>query len=167
MAKVYRTAKGQTLDIGSLLLQNENTRAVGNMGVNARGDKINSENQIIKSRNEQMASQYSKIHKKQNLVKDEPVYKNANEAKAAKPSVKAPSVKNNTIPDTVNVQETVSSTVIEPEAVVTEAVVTEPEPQKVVASGLAGAIAKARSVEQHEEKTARQLQQEQEGVKRI
>ena len=34
-------------------------------------------------------------------------------------------------------------------------------------TGLAGAIAKARSVEQEEEKTLRQMKQEQEGVKRI
>ena len=46
--KTYKTSRGQALDIGSLLLQNENTRAVGNMGVNARGDKIGSGNDIIK-----------------------------------------------------------------------------------------------------------------------
>ena len=38
---------------------------------------------------------------------------------------------------------------------------------KSKATGLAGAIAKARSVEQTEEKTAKQLEQEKEGVKRI
>ena len=72
MSKTYRTAKGQLLDVGSLLLQNENTRAVGNMGVNARGDKINSDGAVIKGRNEQMQKQYSQVHKKvQKKTKDQ------------------------------------------------------------------------------------------------
>ena len=42
--KVYRTANGKMVDLGALQLQNENVRAVGNMGVNARGDIIDSGN---------------------------------------------------------------------------------------------------------------------------
>ena len=149
MAKVYRTAKGQSLDIGSLLLQNENTRAVGNMNVNARGDKINSENKIIKSRNDQMSAQYAKVHKKERLAQDAPVYKNAKEAREAQQNVK---------------EQPLSEPLVEE---VPKQVVEEPAPQKVPTSGLAGAIAKARSVEQEEEKTARQMEQEKSGVKRI
>ena len=40
MAKVYRTANGGKVDLGALILSNENTRAAGNMGVNARGDRL-------------------------------------------------------------------------------------------------------------------------------
>ena len=36
--KVYKSAMGQPIDLGALLLQNEQDRAVGNMNVNARGD---------------------------------------------------------------------------------------------------------------------------------
>ena len=149
MSKTYRTAKGQQLDIGSLLLQNENTRAVGNMGVNARGDKINSQGKVIKGRNEQMQAQYAQVHKQESLAKDQPVYTSAKQAQEA--ALMQPKVQP---------KEKVEA--VEPE-VVEEAVAT---PAKK-ASGLAGAIAKARSVEQQEEKTARQQEQEKQGVKRI
>lgn len=36
----YRTSMGQTLDMGALVLRNEKTPAVGNMGVDASGKKI-------------------------------------------------------------------------------------------------------------------------------
>ena len=166
--KVYRTSKGQALDIGSLLLQNENTRAVGNMGVNARGDKISSGNQIIKSRNEQMTQHYEKTYNKH--VKDEPVYKNIHEAQKAKVNTPTPTpTVETTQVETAPVETTqVETAPVETKVVSQEPIVnTEPEPQKIPLTGLAGAIAKARSVEQEEEKTARQLQQEKEGVKRI
>lgn len=58
--KVYRSAQGKMVDLGSLQLQNEEVRAVGNMGVNARGDRINSQNKAIDSRNQQVERQYQK-----------------------------------------------------------------------------------------------------------
>ena len=45
--KVYRSSQGKSVDLGALLLQNETVRAVGNMGVNARGDRINIQNKVI------------------------------------------------------------------------------------------------------------------------
>ena len=157
MSKTYRTAKGQRLDIGSLLLQNENTRAVGNMGVNARGDKINSQGKVIKGRNEQMQAQYAQVHKQESLAKDEPVYASAKQAQEAalmqpkvQPKEKVEAVEPKVVEETVAETETVEKAT----------------PAKK-ASGLAGAIAKARSVEQQEEKTARQQEQAKEGVKRI
>jgi len=154
MSKVYRTSKGQNLDIGALLLSNENTRAVGNMGVNARGDKINSENKTVRTRNESMDQHYRKTYSKH--VKDEPVYKSAKaarEAQANQPVQEQPVVEKTVEPAPTLEQEPIKAQ--------------EPEPQKVPMTGLAGAIAKARSVEQEEEKTLRQMKQEQEGVKRI
>jgi hypothetical protein len=56
--KVYRTAMGKTVDMGALLLQNENVRAVGNMGVNARGDTLDSDNRVIDQQNRQVQRQY-------------------------------------------------------------------------------------------------------------
>ena len=38
--RTYRSSQGKSIDLGTLLLQNETVRAVGNMGVNARGDRI-------------------------------------------------------------------------------------------------------------------------------
>ena len=38
MKRVYRTANGKNIDIDSLILVNEQTIAVGNMNVNARGE---------------------------------------------------------------------------------------------------------------------------------
>jgi hypothetical protein len=38
--RTYRTAGGKALDMGALTAKNEDTRAVGNMNVNARGQKI-------------------------------------------------------------------------------------------------------------------------------
>jgi hypothetical protein len=58
--KVYRTAQGKMVDLGSLQLQNETVRAVGNMGVNARGDIVDSKNSSIASKNRQVAKQYQK-----------------------------------------------------------------------------------------------------------
>lgn len=54
MPKLYKTAQGRTVDIGALLSQNERTRAVGNMKVNARGDVIDNQNQTVVSRNRQV-----------------------------------------------------------------------------------------------------------------
>jgi hypothetical protein len=52
--KVYRTAQGKIVDLGALQAQNENVRAVGNMQVNARGDKIDANGQVISSRAQQV-----------------------------------------------------------------------------------------------------------------
>jgi hypothetical protein len=58
--KIYRTANGKTIDMGKLQLQNENVRAVGNMGVNARGDLLNHENQVISTKQQQVKKQYDR-----------------------------------------------------------------------------------------------------------
>jgi hypothetical protein len=58
--EVYRSANGKTVDMGALRLQNERVRAVGNMRVNARGDVINDNNEVIRTRNEQVSKQYQK-----------------------------------------------------------------------------------------------------------
>jgi len=58
--EVYRSANGKTVDMGALRLQNERVRAVGNMRVNARGDEINDNNEVIRTRNEQVESDYKR-----------------------------------------------------------------------------------------------------------
>ena len=69
--KIYRSSQGKSIDLGSLLLQNENVRAVGNMGVNARGDVINNKNKSIDSRVNQKKRQYNKQIGPQDVVPSE------------------------------------------------------------------------------------------------
>lgn len=56
--KTYRTAQGKTVDMGRLILQNEQVRAVGNMNVNARGDVVDDMNRPISSKTQQVNRQY-------------------------------------------------------------------------------------------------------------
>lgn len=58
--KVYKTANGKTLDMGALILKNENVRAVGNMKVNARGDIVDDMNNVIDAKTRQVNRQYNK-----------------------------------------------------------------------------------------------------------
>ena len=55
--KVYRTAQGKTIDLGTIMLQNEHVRAVGNMNVNARGDKLDHNNRVIETKPRQIQKQ--------------------------------------------------------------------------------------------------------------
>jgi len=58
--KVYRSSQGKSIDLGALLLQNETVRAVGNMGVNARGDRIDTGNKVIDTKVKQAQRAYNK-----------------------------------------------------------------------------------------------------------
>jgi hypothetical protein len=55
---VYKTALGQTVNMDQLRLKNENTKAVGNMNANARGDIVNTNGNIVQGRNQRMHEQY-------------------------------------------------------------------------------------------------------------
>lgn len=57
-SKTYKTAQGKTVDMGRLVLQNEQVRAVGNMKVNARGDVVDDMNRPISSKTQQVNRQY-------------------------------------------------------------------------------------------------------------
>ena len=87
MAKTYRTAKGRNVDIGALLNQNEDVRAVGNMNVNARGDLIDSQNKTIERKNKQVQKQYRKQIR--NTVTDDVVYSSKRAAQAAQDEAQA------------------------------------------------------------------------------
>ena len=58
--KVYKSAQGKIVDMGRLRVQNEKTRAVGNMKVNARGDMVDDMNNIVSSKPQQVNNQYNK-----------------------------------------------------------------------------------------------------------
>ena len=55
---VYKSAQGKMVDMGKLMLQNENVRAVGNMNVNARGEVINDRNQPVAVQNQPVQNHY-------------------------------------------------------------------------------------------------------------
>lgn len=154
VGKVYKTAKGKLIDIGSLLLSNENTRAVGNMGVNARGDQIDSKNQPISTRNEQVQKHYAKMHT--GAVEDHPVYNSAAHASASASA-------------NLNVDEELleSPEPIEENEEVSVPLVESPKPIEESGGGLASAIAKAKQLTQQIEKTPQQQRKENAGVTRI
>jgi hypothetical protein len=59
MANVYRTTRGKMVDIDKVKLVNEETIAVGNMRVNARGDQLGVGKQITQGRNQVMDRVYA------------------------------------------------------------------------------------------------------------
>ena len=56
----YRTAQGKIVDMSVLMAQNERTRAVGNMKVNARGDTIDDQGKIIVPVTQKVGAKYQK-----------------------------------------------------------------------------------------------------------
>ena len=135
--KVYRTAQGKMVDLGSLQLRNENVRSVGNMKVNARGDLIDSNNRPINTRNQQVDRQY---RRQTSNVSNMPVGRTA----AAAVDIPTP-------------PEDFQDDFVKPaDAAVPGA-----------SGGLAAAIARARQVRQEPLKTPREIAQHQEGVKKL
>lgn len=193
MAKTYRTANGGKVDLGALILSNENTRSAGNMGVNARGDKLNSQNQVIETRNEQIQRAYDMTVKNQPVdelpptsikhakklekeraiiekresnptaVKKRPTKTELRKIKKELPEATKdplPVMEKESLPSAVDDAAEVMS---QPKKVVQPAQTLKKVPQ----GGLAAAIAKAKEIKEEPEKTARQMQQQQKGVKRI
>ena len=135
---VHKTSQGKEIDLGKLMLKNEEVRAVGNMKVNARGDSINSDNKTVADRNKQVSKNYRK--QIGNAVEDMPVMNSQKAAKIVAEKYVAPVA----IEGLDSNEITTNDTPEQVEAPV-EAPVVEAEPVK---SGLAGAIAKAREVTQ-------------------
>jgi len=69
MAKrTYRSAAGKVVDMEALKLKQEETLAVGNMRVNARGDELTPDGRVIKSKAQSVQSNYYDLH---TMVPDE------------------------------------------------------------------------------------------------
>tara|TARA_B100000941_G_C28492210_1_gene548645 strand:+ start:907 stop:1275 length:369 start_codon:yes stop_codon:yes gene_type:complete len=108
-----KTSRGQALDMQSLALQNEKEIAVGNMGVNARGDKIGSDGKVVQTKTEQAQAYYQsnpKASVKTVSIKDavdvsasktieQPVAEKAKTTKASKPKAKQPKMKEVEMPN--------------------------------------------------------------------
>ena len=72
--KSYKSAMGKNVDMGALLAKNENTRAVGNMKVNARGDTIDSLGRITRPVTAKVNQSYANTvgNKSANAVRGKP-----------------------------------------------------------------------------------------------
>jgi hypothetical protein len=152
-SKVYRTAQGKTVDLGTIMLQNEHVRAVGNMNVNARGDKLDQNNRVIETKPRQIQKQNARTTN----VSAEPVQTSATKAKKARRE-KAQVEATRVVPAPVAEQT--------PVAVSAPPVQNIATPGKIPEGGLAAAIARQREVKQELEKTRRQQQQGQ-GLRKI
>lgn len=58
MGKQHKTALGKSVDMAALRAKNEKVRAIGNMLVNARGDIIDSNNEIINDSTKRVNEHY-------------------------------------------------------------------------------------------------------------
>jgi len=56
--RVYRTANGRNINIDAIIAQNEDSIAIGNMKVNARGDELGPGGKIERSKDKVMADYY-------------------------------------------------------------------------------------------------------------
>lgn len=77
MSRLYRSAQGTMVDMEKLRLANEETIAVGNMKVNARGDELGPGGKIIKTRN-QVMKEYYEIKSPNNARAAKPVHRGRN-----------------------------------------------------------------------------------------
>lgn len=57
--KTYRTAAGKVIDMDAMVMKNEQTLAVGNNPVNARGDEIGPNGEVVKSKNDAVSDYYA------------------------------------------------------------------------------------------------------------
>ena len=159
--KIYKSAMGKPVDLGALILENENTRAVGNMNVNARGDVLDGANRVIDTKNRQVQRQYKKQATNTSAT---PVSTGTIAARRQKQS-EIETVETETTDEIVeDILEIADEPVVsEPEPVAEETTTPTPVPR----GGLAAALAKSQAVKQELMKTPRQLAQERAGVKKI
>jgi hypothetical protein len=145
--KIYTTARGKPVDFGALRLQNEHVRAVGNMCVNSRGDRIDASGNIIDPRNQQIQRRMQR----QTNVSDGPVHSSTRAQQAEQAAATE-------VDDTLTETATVVAAPVAPAEIPT-APVAAPVAESSSA-GLAAAIARSKTVKQELEKTARQQQQD-------
>lgn len=150
-SKVYRTAQGKSIDLGTIMLQNEHVRAVGNMNVNARGDKLDQNNRVVETKPRQIQRQNARTTN----VSDELVQTSSNKAKRTRKE-KSPAETQHTAPV---LEDSLPQPVSAPPAQ------NIPTP-KIPEGGLAAAIARQREVKQELEKTRRQ-QAQSKGLRKI
>jgi hypothetical protein len=154
-SKVYRTAQGKSVDLGTIMLQNEHVRAVGNMNVNARGDKLDNNNRVVETKPRQIQKQNARTTN----VSADPVQTSTTKARRARKE-KSAELSNSPAQESAPVQE------IAPQPISAPPPQTEIKTERIPEGGLAAAIARNREVKQELEKTRRQQQQAQ-GLRKL
>jgi hypothetical protein len=154
--KVYKSAMGKPVDMGALLLQNEQIRAVGNMNVNARGDLLDSQNRVIEPRNKTSQRQYRRQSSDTVPI---PTTQNSVEAKNNRAARETQDTFDDLPTDDIDLDLTVESNA-------QSVTPSDDQSSDIPRGGLAAAIARTREVKQELEKTRRQQQQAQ-GVRKI
>jgi hypothetical protein len=127
----YRSHQGRMIDMGALILKNESVRAVGNMGVNARGDRLDADNRPIDTRTQKINRQY---RRQTTNVEDTPVL--PTRAAVAPAPTRAPALEPQEVPG-LDVAAPVDAAVDEPAPVA--------DADSIPQGGLAQAIARART----------------------
>lgn len=167
--KIYRSAMGTPIDMGALALQNENTRAVGNMNVNARGDKLDSNNRVVETRTQSVQKQYKKatIDPSRTVPHKSTLHAQREKLEKENKSTITP-VELSTIDDVIDATDTFNDLPDDNEVIVEKdtAPVEAADEKESLRGGLAGAIARSREVRQEKEKTLRELKQDR-GPKKI
>jgi hypothetical protein len=157
-SKIYRTAQGKSLDLGTIMLQNETVRAVGNMKVNARGDKLDNNNRVIETKPRQIQRQMMRTTN----VSDIPVQTSSTKTKKSKKDKGFPT-------QTQQSKQNIPDEIVpapEPQMISAPPQQDVISPGKIPEGGLAAAIARSREVKQELEKTRRQQQQAQ-GLRKL
>ena len=151
--KTYRTANGQNVDFGAMMLANETAPALGNMNVNARGDEIAPDGTITKSR-EQIMREYNEMNTM--VPQDDVIPEGTNAAQADEDDWQdwEPAVQTQPEPVKTVAQQIEESTPAE-------------EPVKTPTGGLAAAVAAAKKVEQNVQPAKGTEERETPGVRRI
>jgi len=146
---------GKPVDMGALLLRNENIRAAGNMNVNARGDRLDSNNRVTETRSRQAQRRYDR----QSNVAAGPAHTGTGAIQT---------------PTESDVEQDIIDTVLQLDPISESADPVDATPPNVPTEesdnnfrgGLAAAIARSKEVKQELIKTPRQILQSQ-GVSRI
>lgn len=144
-SKVYRSAQGKSVDLGTIMLQNEHVRAVGNMNVNARGDRLDSNNQVLETKPRQIQRQNARTTN----VSDTAVHTSS--IKARRQAAAEPKTAISAVPSVPAPTETVEQPPAQDETAA----------GRMPTGGLAAAIARNREIKQELEKTQRQRAKEQ------
>ena len=142
--KIYKTARGTTVDLGSLKLQNESVRAIGNMGVNSRGDRVDDQGQVIDSRSQQLQRQIMR----QTRPMDMPVHSSMLDTKQRPAGRPAAATEADAVVEVGTVAAKVEAElprVTEQAPVVVNAVAPTEDP---AVGGLAGALARSKAAKQ-------------------
>ena len=151
--KIYKSAQGKSVDLGTIMLQNEHVRAVGNMNVNARGDIVDSSNKVIETKSRQVQKQ----NNQRTVAAPTTVHTSTRAAKRAQ-TAESTSMATTDTP----VQDIIFDIPV-------DSIVSAPAPvaDMPITGGLAAAIARSKVVKQEKEKTAREMQQSTTGVRKI